>query len=206
MDANRLSKDPFSTAFIHKSFAKEHGVESYERLEFLGDAVLDLVVSEVLFRESYKEGELTRLRASAVCKESLQKVSIALGFSEKVKLGHGIHLTANIEADVVEAYIGALFLEGGYEKAKAFILKELMTRFHFSEEKDPKTTVQELLQHQGILNFGYTLLERTGPDHAPNFLCALIVEGKEVATGEGSSKRLAEQKAAERYLDIHATR
>lgn len=196
-------------AFIHSS--ADMG-ESYERLEFLGDAVLELTISELIFlrRPDFSEGELTKSRAALVNEAALVKVAIELGLSEFIVLGRGEQNSGgaqkpSILADVVEALIGAVYIDGGFESAKAFVIRVLED----SVEKvlsgggavDYKTRLQEHFHKEGINNLNYEVYKEQGPPHKKVFYVKLIVGGNELAKGKGRSKKNAEQKAAkEAYL------
>ena len=194
-------------ALSHSSFInemKKTGMESYERLEFLGDAVLELITSEFLF-ENYNElseGQLTKLRASIVCELTLSNVSEVLHLGEYVLLSRGEELTggrnrSSILCDLFEAVLGAIYLDGGMEPArryvKAFLLTDIESKSLFY---DAKTTLQEMVQKDGRGVVTYELLEETGPDHSKRFVTGVLVDGVCLAKGEGSSKKNAQQMAA----------
>ncbi|WP_233557874.1 ribonuclease III [Tessaracoccus antarcticus] len=197
----------FELAFTHRSWAYENGrIESNERLEFLGDAVLQIVVTEFIFRRypTLAEGQMAKLRASVVSSHALSQVARDLGLGEHVKLGKGEVSTGgdrktSILADTMEALIGAIHMSGGSEASDAFVhgvFDPLITR---SEEEgsytDFKTALQELCAHHG---WGAPVYEitGTGPDHQRVFTAVAVVDGKSVATGTAPSKKTAEQRAA----------
>lgn len=198
-------------AITHSSFVNEQKInrpEDYERLEFLGDAVLELVSSEFLFHEYKKlpEGELTKLRASMVCESSLAFCARDLELGQFMRLGKGEELTGgrdreSITSDAMEAVIGAIYVDGGMEPAKAFIdqfvLSDLEDKQLFS---DSKSKLQEMIQ--GVLKkeFHYELLEESGPEHNKIFTVEVIMEDKRLGRGAGRTKKAAEQQAA--YMAI----
>lgn len=194
-------------ALTHSSYANEKHMKRLsdnERLEFLGDAILEAVSSEFLFL-NYKdlpEGDLTRLRASMVCEPTLAFCTKDIHLGEYVFLGKGEDLTGgrqrkSVLSDAMEAVIGAIFLDGGFDEAKKFILTYIMTDIeHKRMFYDSKTILQEVCQGQFKQNVTYELLSETGPDHAKTFTVQVLV-GKEVlGTGTGNTKKSAEQEAA----------
>lgn len=193
-------------ALTHSSYAHENNCAYNERLEFLGDAVLELVTSARLFDAcpSYKEGELTRLRANLVCKNSLNDWAEKNGLKPLLRLGKSIKQpTDSMAADCVEALFGAVFRDGGYEAAR-----EVVSRFLDSKEiagrateKDPKTELQEYLQSEGKAAPQYKTVERRGPDHASSFKVSLSAEGGLFAEAWGPSIKEAEIKAARAALE-----
>jgi ribonuclease III len=184
-------------------------VESYQRLEFLGDRVLGLAVSEMLFEHfpDAEEGELSRRLADLVRKESCAEVARGWGLGEVVRLGEGEAQTGGamksaILGDVCESILGAVFLDGGFPAAR-----EMVRRFFHDKMlnpvrplRDPKTALQEWAQARGLPPPSYRQSARTGPDHAPVFLIEVTVNGFEPAVAQGSSKRFAEQASAEKFL------
>lgn len=198
-------------ALSHSSFINEmkrKGMESYERLEFLGDAVLELITSEFLFNE-YKdlpEGQLTKLRASIVCEFTLSTVSEMLQLGDYVLLSKGEELTGgrnrnSILCDLFESVLGAIYLDGGMEAAKEYVHSFLLTDIeHKTLFYDAKTTLQEMVQKDGKGIVTYELLEEKGPDHNKSFVTEVYVDGKSLASGEGTSKKNAQQMAAYRAI------
>lgn len=194
-------------ALSHSSFINEmkrKGMESYERLEFLGDAVLELITSEFLF-ENYRdlpEGKLTRLRASIVCEFTLSSVSKQLKLGDYVLLSKGEELTGgrnrnSILCDLFESVLGAIYLDGGMEPARSYVHQFLLTDIeHKTLFYDAKTTLQEMMQKDGKGLVTYELLKEQGPDHDKHFVTQVLVDGVSLAQGEGSSKKNAEQMAA----------
>ena len=205
------NKSLIKQAMSHSSFInemKKADMESYERLEFLGDAVLELITSEFLY-ENYKdlpEGQLTKLRASIVCEFTLSSVSEMLHLGEYVLLSKGEDLTggrnrSSILCDLFEAVLGAIYLDGGMEPAKKYVHTFLLTDIeNKSLFYDAKTTLQEMVQKNGKGVVTYELIEESGPDHNKKFVTEVLVDGVSLAKGEGSSKKNAQQMAAYRAL------
>ena len=201
------------TALVHTSYANEAPghVKNNERLEFLGDAVLELASSTYLYTHFPKlpEGELTRTRASIVCSASLAKIAARLGLGDFLLLGHGEEMsggrtrTTNLE-DTFEAVLGAVYLDQGWEAARDYALRELAPEFAGAQRgeaiKDYKTTFQELVQKDPDAVIAYVELEETGPDHRKHYVFAVTVDGKEQGRGSGASKKEAEQGAAKAAL------
>lgn len=198
-------------ALTHSSFANEQKINrlgDYERLEFLGDAVLELVSSEFLFKEHPKvpEGELTKMRASMVCEPALAFCAGDLELGKFILLGKGEEGTGgrnrdSIISDVMEALIGAIYLDGGMEPAKAFINRFILSDL---ENKrlfyDSKSNLQELIQGKLKKEFHYELLEESGPEHDKLFIVELFMEEESLGKGSGRSKKAAEQQAAYKAL------
>ncbi len=200
-------KELLQQALTHSSFANEQKInksKDYERLEFLGDAVLELVSSEFLFHTNpdMPEGKLTRLRASMVCEPALAFCARDLELHEYIRLGKGEEMTGgrhrdSIISDVMEAVIGSLYLDGGFQTAHdfihRFILSDLEDKILFY---DAKTVLQEMIQEtpQGSLN--YRLIKEEGPDHDKSFMVEAYINGKPVSQGIGRTKKAAEQQAA----------
>ena len=195
-------------ALTHSSYANErwhNSLLSNERLEFLGDSILGMLVAEYLFRNfpDRPEGELTRMRADMVCEKTLAGVAEKIHLGEHLLLGHGEEQGGgrsreSILADAVESVIAASFLDGGMEAAlhfiKTFILVEVpVSQLH---NMDYKTKLQELVQQKKNQVLSYSLLSETGPDHDKHFEVCVALNGKEVGRGEGRSKKRAEQEAA----------
>ena len=194
-------------ALTHSSYANEKHMKRLsdnERLEFLGDAILEAVSSEFLFL-NYKElpeGDLTRLRASMVCEPTLAFCAKDIRLGEYVFLGKGEDLTGgrqrkSVLSDAMEAVIGAIFLDGGFDEAKKFILTYIMTDIeHKRMFYDSKTILQEVCQGQFKQNVTYELLSEEGPDHAKKFTVQVLVGREVLGTGTGNTKKSAEQEAA----------
>ena len=209
-----VKKSPiFQKAFIHRSFLNEAGsnMESNERLEFLGDAVLSFIISSFLFKErlSDAEGDLTNLRSYIVKTKSLAKAASDLNLGSYLKLSKGEELSGGrdntqILANTFEALLGAIYLDFGLDSATEFINKNLIPLF--AEElksgppKDAKSYLQELAQTKTKQSPKYKILGTTGPDHAKQFSVGVFLEGKMIGEGSGSSKQVAEEAAAAQAL------
>ena len=199
-------------AMTHSSYANEHKAKGYhdnERLEFLGDAVLEVVSSEFLFRHypALPEGDLTKLRASIVCEPTLALCARELDLGDFLLLGKGEEHTGgrkrdSIVSDAMEALIGAIYLDGGFASAKEFVHRFIMTDIeHKKLFYDSKTILQEQVQknwHDGEIS--YVLTGEEGPDHDKTFLVDLYVAGEKKSSGKGRTKKAAEQDAAYRCL------
>ncbi len=214
---NKLKINPkdlklYERAFSHSSYANEHkSRQDYERLEFLGDAVVDLVVADYLyanFKET--EGEMTKVRATVVCEASLYKIAKQHKFSEYLYIGKSEQQSKGNEkpailADSVEAVIAAIYLDGGLEPACKFIIENLKDEIAIATqhvgEKDYKTMLQEKLQEHGNVKITYKIIKETGPDHNKTFEAEVELNGKELAKGKGKSKKLAEMSAAKKALE-----
>lgn len=212
LDMNFSNKKLLETAFIHKSYAYENHVESNEKLEFLGDAILELVTSEYLYKNytNLKEGEMTKVRATVVCEESLYKIAKRHNFSDFLKVSKSEYLTHGNEnpailADSVEAFIAATFLDSGLDEAKDFILNNLKESIEIASKnvgvKDYKTVLQEKLQVHGEVKIKYELLKESGPDHDKIFTVNVSCNGKILAEGNGKTKKGAEMEAARIALE-----
>lgn len=202
-------------ALTHSSFANEKkgdGLCSNERLEFLGDAVLNIVTSDFIYRNfpSLPEGELTKTRAAIVCEGSLMKCANRIGLGNYLMLGKGEENTGgrtrtSILSDAFEALIGAIYLDGGLQQASGFIfniMSELFRDISTNElYKDYKTQFQELVQKKGEQRISYRIVEEKGPDHDKVFVVQVYVGDNALGTGEGKSKKEAEQLAAKAALD-----
>lgn len=194
-------------ALSHSSFInemKKKDMESYERLEFLGDAVLEMISSEYLFEHypDMPEGKLTKLRASIVCEYTLSSVSESLHFGDYVLLSKGEEQTggrtrSSILCDLFESVLGAIYLDGGMDAAKQYVYTFLMTDIENKQLfYDAKTTLQEMVQKDGKGVVNYELLEEKGPDHNKTFVTEVLVDGNPLASGAGTSKKSAQQMAA----------
>ena len=201
-------------ALTHSSYANERwhdSLKSNERLEFLGDSILGMVVAEHLYRNfpDRPEGELTRMRADMVCETSLASVANKLGLGSHLLLGHGEEqgggrTRPSILADAVESVIAAAFLDGGFAAAaniiQQFILVDVpVTRLH---NRDYKTALQELVQQKKNQVLSYALVGESGPDHDKSFRVEVSLNGRVVGSGNGSSKKRAEQAAARAAIEI----
>ncbi len=198
------NKDLYIRALTHTSYANEAKTESYERLEYLGDAVLELVISEYLYNKTnHPEGEMTKIRADYVCEEALYTYSLKLGLNEFLRLGvgeeeSGGRMRASIVADIFEAFIGAMFLDKGFDAPKAFIYENVIpiieansTSFH----EDYKSALQEYVQTDKR-SLEYEIINETGPAHNKTFTSVVKIDGRVYGKGTAHSKKEAEQKAA----------
>ncbi len=196
-------------ALTHSSYANEKHWKyktNNERLEFLGDAVLELISSEFIFRNHphMVEGKMTKMRASLVCEMSLSEAAREIHLGRYIYLGHGEKITGgakrdSILSDAFEAVIGAIYLDGGYEPAKKFVMQYVLSDI---EKKqlfyDSKTILQEIVQqtcHEKT-EIGYPIMKEEGPDHNKNFLVKCTINGKDYGFGKGPTKKKAEQQAA----------
>lgn len=199
-------------ALTHTSFANESKVATThnERLEFLGDSVLSVVVADYLFHQSGRpEGELTRMRASLVSEDALFQFAQEIHLGEYLRLGHGEDLGGgrnrpSVVSDAFEAVIAALYLDGGMEAARALIHRVLLDKEQEEaveeRRRDYKTELQELVQRRSNQTLHYEMIGATGPDHAKLFTCAVLLNGQTAGTGTGKSKKEAEQAAARAAL------
>ncbi|MGI6336489.1 MAG: ribonuclease III [Eubacteriales bacterium] len=209
------------TALSHSSYANERRsgkrgsphIHSNERLEFLGDAILNTVTADYLYRTypELPEGDLTRLRATVVCEEALYREAQTLALSEYLLLGKGEDTSGGRErpsilADALEAIIGAIYLDGGWEPAREFILS--FTRRNVSEAAeraqphDYKTALQEIVQKNREETITYRLVAEEGPHHDRRFTVELLLNSNVIATGRGNTKKNAEQAAAHDALKL----
>jgi len=200
-------------AFTHSSYTNEERlpkIANNERLEFLGDVALSLIISEYLYREYPEklEGELSKMRSSIVRSESLANFSRRCHFGDYLLLGHGEEKMQGRERDTTlenlfEAFLGALYLDAGLEEVRAFIHRVVIPHVKANDYVrvvDYKTNLQEILQVGGDALIEYKILEQTGPAHALEFVAAVYNDGKELGRGSGKSKKAAEQKAAENAI------
>ena len=198
-------------ALRHSSYANEHKmnrIECNERLEFLGDAVLELVSSEHLFAQfpQMPEGELTRLRASLVCEPTLAFCAREIELGSFLRLGKGEEMTGgrhrdSVTSDALESVIGAVYLDGGFEHAKTFINKFILTDIeHKKLFYDCKTSLQEVVQGHYEEELNYRLISEEGPDHDKRFSVEARIGERVIGTGIGHTKKAAEQEAAYQAL------
>ena len=194
-------------ALSHSSYANEvykNSLDSYERVEFLGDSILGFVTAEYLYRTfpMKPEGELTRIRAELVCEKNLAAVAEQIHLGEYLLLGHGESQgggrhRSGILCDVMEALIAAAYLDSGFEEAKGIVYRLVLPMLEkISQNRDYKTELQELIQRKKNQQITYEILEETGPDHCKEFLVRVSVNGIEIGRGTGTSKKRAEQAAA----------
>ncbi|EGF07347.1 ribonuclease III [Streptococcus sanguinis SK1057] len=202
------------TAFTHTSYANEHRllkISHNERLEFLGDAVLQLIISEYLYTKYPKrpEGDLSKLRSMIVREESLAGFARDCQFDQFIKLGRGEEKSGGrnrdtILGDLFEAFLGALLLDKGVEAVKSFLYQVMIPKVEagdFERVTDYKTKLQELLQINGDVEITYQVVSETGPAHAKNFEVAVLINGRKSGQGQGRSKKLAEQEAAKNAFE-----
>lgn len=209
-------KDLFQQAFTHTSYAHERKnshpqSEDNERLEYLGDAVLELAVSEYLFQRYARmsEGELTRTRARVVCEPSLASFARELQLGSYVQLGKGEEMTGgrtrpSLLADVFEAFVGALFLDQGLETVKRFLHKVVFPKVSdewLAKMTDAKSQLQEWIQQERLGSLEYRIVDVQGPAHDRNFIAEVFLDNQKLGRGAGRSKKEAEQQAATQALE-----
>lgn len=209
-----LNESLLRQALTHSSFtyeSRQNGIKNNQRLEFLGDAVLELVVSDYLYRSKpdWDEGELTKLRASIVCEPSLARVATALGLGLCLNMGKGEEKSGGRErpsilADALEALLGAIYIDQGLESAAevafAFLKPVIDDVLEGRLERDYKTELQEMVQQRGGETVQYVILKEDGPDHNKTFTAGVLYRGRMVGKGNGRSKKDAEQQAAKSAL------
>ena len=206
------NKELLNKALTHTSFAYENNVESNEKLEFLGDSILEYISSDYIYKTypKLREGEMTKVRAQVVCEQSLYKVAKKFNFSDFLNLGKseikcGGRERPAILADSVEAVIAAMYLDGGLEPANKFIILNLKDDIDIATkhvgEKDYKTVLQEKLQINGDVKIEYSIIKETGPDHDKKFEAEVKCNNKKLAQGSGKSKKLAEMDAARKAIE-----
>ena len=207
------NKDLLKNALTHTSYAYEHRIKSNEKLEFLGDSILEFISSKYLYNNypKLKEGEMTKVRASVVCEESLYKIASKHNFSDFLYVGksekiHQGNRKVAIMADSVEALIAAIYFDSGLEEAEKFIVDNLKDEIEVASKnvgmKDHKTVLQEKLQIHGNVDIKYEIINETGPDHDKTFTAQVKLNGKVLATGTGKTKKQAEMDAADKALKI----
>lgn len=200
-------------ALTHTSYANEHNIKSNEKLEFLGDSILEFLSSKYIYNNypSLKEGEMTKVRADVVCENSLYKVAIKHNFSDFLYLGKSQLMSGNnvrpaILADSVEAVIAAIYFDAGLDEAEKFIVNNLKDAIKVATQnvgmKDYKTVLQERLQIHGNVNIKYEIVDEKGPDHDKTFVAEVSCDGKKLAVGEGKNKKSAEMDAAHKALKL----
>lgn len=198
----------YMKALTHTSYANEAKVESYERLEYLGDAVLELIISEYLYKNTeYEEGEMTKLRAHYVCENALYEYSIRLGLNEYLLLGHGEEESGGkfrkaIVADIFEAFLGAMYLDKGIDVASNFIYENVIPLIESKAIdffSDYKSVLQELVQTDKR-SLEYNIVDEEGPSHNKTFTVNVKVDGILYGVGVAHSKKEAEQEAAKDAL------
>ena len=198
-------------ALTHPSYSQENGINTNnQRLEFLGDAVLNFVVAEYLYNNYClkAEGELTKIRARVVCEKALVNVAKKINMGSYLLLGKGEEMSGgrkrkSILADTVEAVIGAIYLDQGYDSAKSFVLKHLedfIKETASGDYYDYKSKLQEIVQGRKKENVTYAIIDESGPAHAKTFIAGVFYQRQLLATGKGKSKKEAEQNAAEKVI------
>jgi ribonuclease-3 len=200
-------RELLTRALTHSSFANELKLNydgDYERMEFLGDAVLELVSSDYLYKKypDKPEGELSRKRASMVCEPALAYCAREISLQDYIRLGRGEESTGgrnrdSITSDVLEAVIGGIYLDSGFEDAKEFVCRVIMNDL---EDKrifyDSKTMLQEKVQQKDSGDVHYEIIAESGPDHNKQFTAQVVIGGRRLSTGTGHNKKAAEQQAA----------
>ncbi|AMB93566.1 ribonuclease III [Aerococcus sanguinicola] len=204
----------YETAFTHSSYVNEKKREDLndnERIEFLGDAVIELLVSNYLYAHypELREGDLSRFRARIVCEESLSKRCVELGLDRLIRLGKGEEANGGrkrpgLLCDLYEAVCGAVYKDLGLEAVEVILADNIYPKIkagRFDRQMDPKTALQEELQKNGEINLSYDLLEESGPAHNRVFRMAVSLDGQVIGEGQGQSKKAAQQAAAQEALD-----
>lgn len=208
--------DLLKQAFTHSSYVNEHRKKQFmdnERLEFLGDAVLELGISQYLYRKNphMPEGEMTKLRAAIVCEESLVDFAQDLQFGDYILLGKGEEQTGGrsrpaLLADVFESFLGAFYLDQGYDEVLAFLDDHVFPKISsgaFSHAMDYKSQLQELVQQNQNVTIDYEIIEEKGPSHDKEFIAQVQIQDKVFKVGIGRTKKEAEQRAAKFALDSY---
>ena len=206
------NKELLKTALTHTSYAYENNVESNEKLEFLGDSILEFLSSKYLFNnyKDLREGEMTKVRATVVCEESLYKIALKHNFSDFLNLGKSessnkANLSKAILADSVEAVIAAIYLDSNLENSETFIIKNLEDSIKVASKnvgiKDYKTVLQEKLQVHGNVEIKYSILSESGPDHNKVFESKVECNGRLLGKGSGRTKKASEMSAAKAALE-----
>ena len=199
-------------ALTHTSYANTKNIQSNEKLEFFGDSILEYISSEYIYDNyrNLKEGEMTKVRATVVCEDSLYEVALRHNFSDFLLLGKSEQHNEKIKlkailADSVEAVIAGMCIDGGIEVAKKFIIENLKDAIEQASRnvgvKDYKTVLQEKLQVNGNVRIVYEIIHESGPDHDKKFKAQVSCNGKVLAVGEGKSKKAAEMQAAQHALE-----
>ncbi len=205
------NKELLKTALTHTSYAYENSIESNEKLEYLGDSILEFISSKYLYNNYKKlnEGEMTKVRATVVCEDSLYKVAREHNFSDFLYLGKSEKMNNGkyskaILADSVEAIIAAMYLDSNLENVEKFIISNLKDAIEVASKnvgkKDYKTVLQEKLQVNGNISIKYSIVKEEGPDHNKVFESIVQVKGKEIGRGIGKSKKRSEMEAAKNAL------
>ena len=199
-------------ALTHTSYANENNVQSNEKLEFLGDSILEFISSKYIYSKypNLKEGEMTKVRADVVCEKSLYTVALKHNFSDFLYIGKSQIINdgnkrPSILADSVEDVIAAIYFDSGLEQAEKFIVENLKDYIEIATKhvgmKDHKTVLQERLQIHGDVNIKYEIIKESGPDHNKLFVAEVSCNNKKLAIGEGKTKKAAEMEAAKKALE-----
>ena len=207
------NKELLKNALIHTSYAYENNVKSNEKLEFLGDSILEFISSKYIYNNypKLKEGEMTKVRATVVCEDSLYMVANKHDFSDFLYVGKSEKFNNGnkkkaILVDSVEAVIAAIFFDSNIDEAEKFIINNLKDAIeeatHNVGIKDHKTVLQELLQINGNIKIEYKIVEEKGPDHDKTFVSEVNVNDKPIARGIGKSKKQAEMDAADKAINL----
>ena len=200
-------------ALTHTSYANENRTQSNEKLEFLGDSILEFISSKYIYKKhpNLKEGEMTKVRATVVCEDSLYKIAIRHNFSDFLYVGksemiHKGNTNKSMLADSIEAVIAAIYFDSGLEDAEKFIIENLKDEVETASKnvglKDHKTILQEILQVNGNIKIEYITIDEKGPDHNKTFTVEVRVNDKKIAVGIGKTKKQAEMNAAEKAIKI----
>ena len=206
------NKALLKNALTHTSYAYENHIQSNEKLEFLGDSILEFLSSKYIYNNypKLKEGEMTKVRATVVCEDSLYKIADKHNFSDFLYVGksermHQGNRKIAIMADSVEAVIAAIYFDSGLEETEKFIIDNLKEEIEIATKnvgiKDHKTVLQEKLQVNGNVNIKYEIINETGPDHDKTFTAEVKLDGKVLAVGTGKTKKQAEMDAAGKALE-----
>lgn len=207
-------KDLLRTALTHSSYANENHTRSNERLEFLGDSVLSIIISERIFKEmaEVNEGDLSKFRASLVCEQSLAEIAKQIHLSELVFLGRGEDKTGgrkrpSITSDAFEAVLGAIYLDSDIDTARSWLLNLMSEKIKLACQgklySDYKTVLQEVIQRDGRSFVTYKTIEETGKEHDRRFVVQAYVNGEPKSIAKGHSKKEAEQAAAKKTLEVY---
>lgn len=199
-------------ALTHTSYANENNVKSNEKLEFLGDSILEFISSKYIYTKypNLKEGEMTKVRADVVCERSLYKVALKHNFSDFLFIGKSQIINKGNErpsilADSIEAVIAAIYFDSGLEEAEKFIVENLKDYIESASKhvgmKDHKTVLQEKLQIHGDVKIKYDIIKESGPDHDKTFTARVSLNGNVLADGKGRTKKEAEMEAAKKALE-----
>lgn len=213
-DIHFKNPDLLAEAFTQASYVNEHPDENlkfYERIEFLGDAVLQLFVSEYIYKRypQLPQGKLTRLRAAMVCEDSFSKFAKECHFDQYIRLGKGEEMAGarkrpGLLCDIFESFVGALYLDQGRDAVEKFSHRVIFPKLDmgwFDHAVDAKTSLQEFLQRDGDVDIEYDLLSESGTENEPIFKVKVSANGKEIGEGTGSSKKHAEMDAASHALN-----